>query len=69
MTYWIVQADYRPLTDLSPKYAFLAESGRTAKSVEKAFRKRYDQLQNIKVQQLTEQEMECDPIHQWIMWI
>ena len=69
MTWWIVRADYRPLSDKSPRYAFLSGGGATARQVERAFRARWNQLQNVAVRQVTEQEMEQDPIHVWVMWI
>lgn len=69
MTFWLVQADYRPLTERSPTYAFLSENGRTGKYIEKAFRRRYNHLSNVRVTELTEQEMESRSIRKWIMWI
>ena len=69
MTWWIVRADYRPLSDKSPRYAFLSGNSATARQVERAFRARGNQLQNVAVRQVTEQEMERDPIHVWVMWI
>ena len=69
MTFWIVQADYRPLTERSPTYAFLSENGRTGKYIEKAFRRRYNHLSNVRVTELTEQEMESRSILKWIMWL
>ena len=44
MTFWIVTADYRPLSERSPGYAFISATGRTAKQTERAFRQRYPVL-------------------------
>ena len=69
MTYWIVQADYRPLTDKSPRYAFLADDGRTKAYVKAEFLSRYPALKNVATKELTEEEMGKESLRKWIMWI
>lgn len=69
MTFWLVQADYRKLTENSPRYAFASDKGKTARDIERAFRRRYSHLANVRVKELTEQEMEEREIRKWIVWI
>lgn len=69
MTWWIVRADYRPLSEHSPRYAFVSDAGRTAREVAAEFRRRYSQLSNVQVRELTEEEMAAEPIRKWVMWI
>lgn len=69
MTFWIVTADYRPLSERSPGYAFISATGQTAKQTERAFRQRYPVLKNVAVAQMTEDEMEQSPHCRWISWL
>lgn len=69
MTYWEVQADYRPMNVKSPVYLFLSDTGRTEHYVRRAFLRRYPALKNIRVREMEEDEMEQQPGRIWISWI
>lgn len=69
MTFWLIRADYRPLTEKTPKRAYVSDSGRTERYVKHEFLIRFPALRNIEVKQVTEEEMERLSVRKWIMWI
>ena len=69
MKFWIVTADYRKPNEHSPQYAFLSPSNSDKKYVAAQFKKRYVPLKIIKIEELSAEEMEANPIVKWIMWL
>ena len=68
MTFWVFQADYRPLTEKSPIYLFCSETGLPRKEAKARFLARY-QFNNLRFTEISEEDMEKHSQRKYIMWL
>lgn len=69
MKFYIITADYRPLSAQSPKYAFVSEQKSNIAVARRKFRNKFLGLPYVEVKELTEDEMEKHPLFKWIAWL